>query len=261
MTQRNAEHSQAAAHLMVAATESVDGANRKMLEMVNSMKEITASSGKISKIIKVIDEIAFQTNILALNAAVEAARAGEAGLGFAVVADEVRNLAQRSAQAARDTAELIEESISRSNDGSSRLAEVSHSISAITEQSAQVKVLVDEIHTGSREQSRGIEQVAGTLSQMQQVTQTSAASAEESAAAGRELASHADTLKHLVVELNLLVGKSDAGSNSPTRQAQPKARPQSPERDTAMGRYSQPGAVARPAQVELDSFPLDEVLK
>jgi methyl-accepting chemotaxis protein/methyl-accepting chemotaxis protein-1 (serine sensor receptor) len=262
MTQRNAEHSKSAAQLMVATTESVNGANRKMQEMVSSMKEITASSGKISKIIKVIDEIAFQTNILALNAAVEAARAGEAGLGFAVVADEVRNLAQRSAQAARDTAELIEESISRSNDGSSRLAEVSHAIGAITEQSTQVKVLVDEIHTGSQEQSRGIEQVAGALSQMQQVTQSSAASAEQSAAAGQELASQANTLKHLVEELNALVGKSDAKNGAPGRQPQAASRrPQSPERDTAIGRYSQPTAMARPSQDELDSFPLDEVLK
>ena len=259
MTQRNAEHSQAAAQLMVAATESVDGANRKMQGMVNSMKEITASSGKISKIIKVIDEIAFQTNILALNAAVEAARAGEAGLGFAVVADEVRNLAQRSAQAARDTAELIEESISRSNDGSSRLAEVSHSISAITEQSAKVKVLVDEIHSGSREQSRGIEQVAGALSQMQQVTQTSAASAEESAAAGRELASQADTLKHLVIDLNQLVGKSDAKSGSEPRQAKAVSRRPNPAQDietldAAVGRYAT-------TQGQQDCFPLDEILK
>jgi methyl-accepting chemotaxis protein len=263
MVQRNAEHAAAAADLMVAATQSVDGANRKMQEMLSSMTEITASSGKISKIIKVIDEIAFQTNILALNAAVEAARAGEAGLGFAVVADEVRNLAQRSAQAARDTAELIEESINRSNEGSNRLAEVSTSIGAITEQSAKVKVLVDEIHTGSREQSRGIEQVAGAMSQMQQVTQSSAASAEESAAAGRELASQAETLKHLVDELNILVGKS----GTPAGPAQQKS-PSRPSRsrdlqvlDAAVGKSSPIATVSRPRQEERDSFPLDEITK
>jgi methyl-accepting chemotaxis protein/methyl-accepting chemotaxis protein-1 (serine sensor receptor) len=208
MTKRNAEHSEEAARLMTGTTESVEGANKKMEEMIHSMKEITASSGKISKIIKVIDEIAFQTNILALNAAVEAARAGEAGKGFAVVADEVRNLAQRCAQAARDTAELIEESINRSNDGSNRLAQVSDAMGEITEQSSKVKELVDEIHTGSKEQARGIEQVAGAVNQMQVVTQSNAASAEESAAAGKELSSQSDTLRTLVNELNDMVGKS-----------------------------------------------------
>jgi methyl-accepting chemotaxis protein/methyl-accepting chemotaxis protein-1 (serine sensor receptor) len=113
MTRKNAENSQAAASVMAEVDQRVSEGNRTLVEMVESMQQITGSSDKISKIIKVIDEIAFQTNILALNAAVEAARAGEAGMGFAVVADEVRNLAQRSAQAAKDTAGLIEESIAR----------------------------------------------------------------------------------------------------------------------------------------------------
>ena len=121
MTQRNAENSRVAAENMTQASERIEEANRDLEQMVVSMNDINASSDKISKIIKVIDEIAFQTNILALNAAVEAARAGEAGMGFAVVADEVRNLAQRCAQAARDTAALIEESISKSNDGKTKL--------------------------------------------------------------------------------------------------------------------------------------------
>lgn len=219
MTRRNAEHSAEAAQLMVATADSVDGANRKMQEMVRSMQEITASSNKISKIIKVIDEIAFQTNILALNAAVEAARAGEAGMGFAVVADEVRNLAQRCAQAARNTAELIEESITRSNDGGNRLAEVANAITAITEQSSKAKVLVDEIYTGSQEQSRGIEQVATAISQMQQSTQSNAAGAEQSAAAGKDLASQSATLHQFVRELNELVGKSGKIANGALRNA------------------------------------------
>jgi len=212
MSLRNSEHSEEAARLVTSTGKSVEGANQRMEEMIHSMTEITASSSKISKIIKVIDEIAFQTNILALNAAVEAARAGVAGMGFAVVADEVRNLAQRSAQAARDTAELIEESIHRSNDGSSRLASVSAAILEITDQSSKVRVLVDEINTSSREQSRGIEQVAGAISQMQQVNQANAASAEETAAAGKELAGQAQTLNELVGALNLLVGKSGSGT-------------------------------------------------
>src|SRR5204862_4409626 len=124
-------------------------ANQTLDEMMTSMREIGASSGKISKIIKVIDEIAFQTNILALNAAVEAARAGEAGMGFAVVADEVRNLAQRSAQAAKDTASLIEESILRSTEGGRKLGEVAASIQAITEGAGKVKGIVEEVREAS----------------------------------------------------------------------------------------------------------------
>ncbi len=128
MTRKNAENSQQAAAFMNAVSQRVAEANRTLADMMASMEQIGASSGKISKIIKVIDEIAFQTNILALNAAVEAARAGEAGMGFAVVAEEVRNLAQRSAQAARDTTSLIEESILKSTEGSRKLEEVASSI-------------------------------------------------------------------------------------------------------------------------------------
>ena len=123
MTRKNAENSQQAAEYMNAVSQRVADANRTLADMTTSMQGIGASSGKISKIIKVIDEIAFQTNILALNAAVEAARAGEAGMGFAVVADEVRNLAQRSTQAAKDTAALIEDSILKSGEGSQKLGE------------------------------------------------------------------------------------------------------------------------------------------
>ena len=151
------------------------------------MREITSSSDKISKIIKVIDEIAFQTNILALNAAVEAARAGEAGMGFAVVADEVRNLAQRSAQAAKDTAALIAESIAKSGEGSAKLQRVTEVIQAITVSSSQVKTLVDEVNVGSQEQARGIDQISRAVSEMDRVTQNAASGAKGSAASSREL--------------------------------------------------------------------------
>jgi len=169
------------------------------------MNEINGSSQKISKIIKVIDEIAFQTNILALNAAVEAARAGEAGMGFAVVADEVRNLAQRCAQAARDTASLIEESIAKSNDGKSKVDRVAEAIRGVSAEAEQIKRLVDEVHLGSQEQARGLDQIGKAIAQMQGVGQTNAATAEESAAAAEELTAQSATLNHVGRRLQALV--------------------------------------------------------
>jgi len=205
MTQNNAQNSQASAGHMTETSHLVADANRKLAEMKTSMDEINASSGKISKIIRVIDEIAFQTNILALNAAVEAARAGEAGMSFAVVADEVRNLAQRSSQAAKDTAALIEESISRSKEGGVKLAGVVESISNITGSAAQVKSLVDQVQAGSQEQARGIEQISKTLSDMEQMTQQVAANSEQSAAASEELSAQAESMRAVVRDLEVLI--------------------------------------------------------
>lgn len=132
--------------------------------MVASMQPINSSSDKIAQIIKVIDEIAFQTNILALNAALEAARAGEAGMGFAAVAGEVRNLAQRSAKAAKDTSSLIEESLGTPRDGSAKLEQAAGVIRAITESASQVKTQVDEVNVGCQELERGIGQISKAVS-------------------------------------------------------------------------------------------------
>ncbi len=217
MSRKNAENSKVAAENMEDASARIDEANRNLEQMVQSMNEINASSDKISKIIKVIDEIAFQTNILALNAAVEAARAGEAGMGFAVVADEVRNLAQRCAQAAKDTAGLIEESISKSTDGKTKLDQVAAAVRSITESAGKVKTLVDEVKVGSDEQSRGIEQVAKAITQMEKVTQTTAANAEECASASEELSAQSDTLRSVVLRLNGMVG--GGGTESVTHHA------------------------------------------
>ncbi|HTX77141.1 MAG TPA: methyl-accepting chemotaxis protein [Terracidiphilus sp.] len=220
MARKNAGSCHSMSELVSEAQGLVSSANRKLEEMVVSMDTINESSAKISKIIKVIDEITFQTNILALNAAVEAARAGEAGAGFAVVAGEVRNLAQRSTQAAKDTASLIEESIAKSNEGKVKVAEVAGAISAVTADFDKIKVLVDEVDHGSQEQSRGLDHVAKAITQMEQLTQTTAAGAEESAAAAAELNAQSDSLKGVVLEMNQLIGVKDAeelGSQSTNR--------------------------------------------
>ena len=207
MADRNAENSKSAAEDMMQASAGIEEANLNLRQMVGSMNEINASSGKISKIIKVIDEIAFQTNILALNAAVESARAGEAGAGFGVVAEEVRNLAQRSAQAAKDTAGLIEESVARSNDGKSKLNQVAAAIHVITQQSAKVKTLVHELHRGSQEQAHGVQQIGKAVSQIGHITEQTAATAEESASAAEELSAQSAALNELVERLTALVGE------------------------------------------------------
>ncbi len=258
MTRKNAENSQQAAHYMNAVNQRVIEANRTLAEMVTSMHEIGASSGKISKIIRVIDEIAFQTNILALNAAVEAARAGEAGMGFAVVADEVRNLAQRSAQAAKDTAALIEESILKSGDGSTRLSEVAASIQAITEAAAKVKTLIDEVEASSKEQAQGIEQISKAVSQMDEVTQRTAASAEESASASEELNAQSQALMTVVGQLQAMVG---AGSSS--REPAATSRPASLHARNNRRPQTAPTASKSPAPAPVNArgsagFPLDD---
>jgi len=266
ITRKNAENTRTVSGVMVETARVVGEANHNLEEMIESMKQINGSSEKISKIIRVIDEIAFQTNILALNAAVEAARAGEAGMGFAVVADEVRNLAQRSAQAAKDTAALIEESIVTSNEGSAKLDRVTQSIRRITDSTAQVKTLVDEIDVGSQEQARGIEQIAGAITQMEQVTQRSAANAQESAAASEELSAQAQSLNAVVQRLRDLVGDDEppAGAGRPKPRG-PAATANDPNSTgiAALGAALQAkGAKESPARqpvTQHSAFPLDDV--
>ncbi len=205
MTKRNADNAESAKNLANQTRRAADIGANDMADMSRAMDAIKASSGNIGKIIKTIDEIAFQTNILALNAAVEAARAGEAGLGFAVVAEEVRNLAQRSAQAARETAEKIEDSIGKSEQGVAISMKVAASLQEILAKARGVDDLVAEIATSSKEQSQGIGQITTAVTQMDKVTQSTAASAEESASAAEELNAQAETLKGAVHELLCLV--------------------------------------------------------
>ncbi len=244
MTKRNAESAQnaqslssqtrAAAEAGVARTEEMQAAvtaiTEASAEMAEAIRDIKTSSDDVSKIIKTIDEIAFQTNILALNAAVEAARAGEAGMGFAVVAEEVRHLAQRSAEAAKETARMIEASVSQSTRGvavngrvTARIGEIGQKSQAVRESLNQivgrvqeVDALVATIAGASQEQSSGLGQITTAISQMDQVTQTNAAGAEESASAAEELSSQSAELRSAVETLSQLVGGNKAAGENPS---------------------------------------------
>jgi methyl-accepting chemotaxis protein len=217
MASKNTENSRSAAELVNRSQQGFMEANKALEQMVVSMAEIAGSSDKISKIIKMIDEIAFQTNILAFYAAVVAARAGEAGLGLAVVADEVRYLAQRCAQAARDTAILIEESVTKSSDGKGKVDHMAVTLRAITEELARIRILVDEVDCGSQEQARGIEQISKAIVQMERVTQATTASAEESASASEELTAQSRSVNEIVERLTAMVGSEDGSGASSRR--------------------------------------------
>lgn len=208
MTRRNAENAQAAKLLANQARQVADAGGEGMKEMKAAMGAIQASSGEVSKIIKTIDEIAFQTNLLALNAAVEAARAGDAGLGFAVVADEVRSLAQRSAQAARETAQKISEATSRSEQGVAICEKVARNLDEITDKARRVDSLVAEIALSSQEQSQGIGQITRAVSDMDGITQANAATAQQTSAAAAELDSQTTGLQGVIEELTAMVGGS-----------------------------------------------------
>jgi methyl-accepting chemotaxis protein len=215
MTKSNAENADKANSLAREARVAADRGADDMRSMNQAMEAIKASSDDIAKIIKTIDEIAFQTNILALNAAVEAARAGEAGMGFAVVAEEVRNLAQRSAQAAKETAAKIEGAITKTAQGVEISRHVGETLNEIVSKARQVDELAAEVAGASRQQKEGINQINAAVGEMDKVTQSNAASAEECAAAAQELNSQATTMKTAVNELTRLVGDSAQAAPAP----------------------------------------------
>ncbi len=236
MTKQNADNAGQADSLMKEANQVVGQANHSMGELTISMEEISKASEETSKIIKTIDEIAFQTNLLALNAAVEAARAGEAGAGFAVVADEVRNLAMRAADAAKNTADLIEGTVKKVNDGSDLVTKTNEAFKQVAESSGKVGELVGEIAAASNEQAQGIEQVNKAVTEMDKVVQQNAASAEESASASEEMNAQAVQMKSMVGELDSLVSgaKNDNTriSTRPIETASHKVqRPHSAQKD------------------------------
>lgn len=213
MTRQNAENSGQADNLMQEANQVVVSANSSMAQLTDAMGDISKASEETSKIIKTIDEIAFQTNLLALNAAVEAARAGEAGAGFAVVADEVRNLAMRAADAAKNTASLIEGTIKKVKDGSDLVTATNEAFQEVAERSSKVGQLVAEISAASNEQAQGIEQVNNAVTEMDKLTQQNAANAEESASASEEMSTQAHQMKTFVNDLVSLVGGGGRGRN------------------------------------------------
>jgi len=202
-TKLNADNAKEANKLAEIATENAVQGNGRMKEMLKAMEEINESSSNISKIIKVIDEIAFQTNILALNAAVEAARAGQQGKGFAVVAEEVRNLAARSANAAKETTDMIEGSIKKVEGGTKIATETAQALNKIVDGVAKVANIVSDISIASNEQAIGISQINQGVMQVSEVVQTNSATSEESAAASEELSSQAELLREQVTKFRL----------------------------------------------------------
>ena len=255
MTRHNAEHAASADQLMKEANQVVAQANSAMDELTRSMADISRASEETSKIIKTIDEIAFQTNLLALNAAVEAARAGDAGSGFAVVADEVRNLAMRAAAAAKDTAELIEGTVVKVNDGSELVAAGNEAFGRVAQSTAKVGTLLTEISEASREQSNGIGQVNTAVTEMDTVVQQNASNAEESASASEEMNAQAEQLREYVGELVTIVTGHTRGHSAMPASGHPAQRRIQPVAAPPRARLA---ARARAKEVSPDQLiPLD----
>jgi methyl-accepting chemotaxis protein len=263
MTVQNSDHAQKANSGSQNAGQQVDSAVNAMQRMLSTIGDIKKSSDETAKIIKTIDEIAFQTNLLALNAAVEAARAGEAGKGFAVVAEEVRNLAQRSAEAARNTSDLIEDSQKKAESGVNVAEEVAKNLDVAAKQTKDVSSLIEEIAAASREQSQGIEQINTAVAEMDKVVQQNAASAEESASASEEMAAQAEEVNNIVNTLRGIIegAKSQAAAMAnrlmPQRRAAAQAtrRPAAlPPKKAELKKPAQKGRAVKPEEV----IPLDD---
>jgi methyl-accepting chemotaxis protein len=225
MTKQNAANANQANALMNKTRQVVGQANGSMEQLTASMQEISKASEETSKIIKTIDEIAFQTNLLALNAAVEAARAGEAGAGFAVVADEVRNLAMRAAEAAKNTANLIEGTVKKIKEGSEVVQKTNAEFSEVQTSSARMAELVGEISAASGEQAQGITQISKAVTEMENVVQRNSANAEESASAAEEMNAQAEQMKQIVADLVTLVGGANGHSTMGSAAALQKKAP------------------------------------
>jgi len=223
MTKQNADNAQEANSLSIEGSSGLKKANLSMKALISSMGDISKASDNVAKIIKTIDEIAFQTNLLALNAAVEAARAGEAGAGFAVVADEVRNLALRSAEASKNTQNLITEIIQKIETGSNLVNETDDRYREVALSVQKIGELISEISAASEEQNQGIDQVSKAVNEMDKVTQKNAANAEESASASEELNAQAKQMQNIVKELVSIVGGNSARENG-TKEAKKKTK-------------------------------------
>ncbi len=217
VTEQNQNRTGTLRNVMQQAGASFQVMSVCMEDLVRWMSDFRDSGQKVSKIIQVIDSIAFQTNILALNAAVEAARAGEAGMGFAVVADEVRTLARRSAEAAKDTATLIQDSLERTANGQGTVTKCADAMAENVRLAGQVTKLIEELAASGVEQVRGIDLITKSISSMESITQSTAASAEESASASEEIAAQAQTLSSAAGELQTIVGGSAARNSRSAR--------------------------------------------
>ncbi|MGC4070980.1 MAG: methyl-accepting chemotaxis protein [Nibricoccus sp.] len=229
MTKRNAEGATTASELATSARSSADTGAQQMEDMVSAMNAIKTSSDSVARIVKTIDEIAFQTNILALNAAVEAARAGEAGAGFAVVADEVRALAQRSTVAARESSEQIGDALQRANRGVDICGQVATGFEDIRGKINQLTSLATEIAGASEQQTQGIGQINTAVIQMDKVTQSNASQSQEAAAAAQELSAQAIQLDSIASHLKTLV----QGSSAPRKKAGKASGPSQPKSSRA----------------------------